>query len=96
MRAFAILAFVALLSAALSVYQLESFNAIRKNLLYQAVVFFVIIGEYKTFDALKEIFYALFVGFAALSVVILLKYDIAELFNWLSLKGGVVSRRVLA
>ncbi|MEK6790176.1 MAG: O-antigen ligase family protein [Deltaproteobacteria bacterium] len=85
-RAFAILAFVALLSAALSVYQLESFNAIRKNLLYQAVVFFVIIGEYKTFDALKEIFYALFVGFAALSVVILLKYDIAELFNWLSLK----------
>ncbi len=85
-RAFAILAFVALLSAALSVYQAESFNAIRKNLLYQAVVFFVIIGEYKSFDALRQVFYALFAGFAALSVVILLQYDMSELFNWLSLK----------
>ncbi|MBI5236460.1 MAG: O-antigen ligase family protein [Deltaproteobacteria bacterium] len=85
-RAFIILAFVALLSALLSHYQLESFNAIRKNLLYQAVVFFVIIGEHKTFDALRHIFYAMFAGFAVLSVVILLNYDMSELFNWLSLK----------
>lgn len=85
-RAFVVLASIALLSAALSVYQVDSFNAIRKNLLYQAVVFFVIIGEYKTFDALRQVFYAVLAGFAALSVVILFKYDAAQLFDWLSLK----------
>ncbi|MBI5587438.1 MAG: O-antigen ligase family protein [Deltaproteobacteria bacterium] len=75
---------VSLLSSALSPYPQESFDALRKNLLYQAVVFFVIVNCYRGYVGLKPLFYALMGGFAALSVYVVFKYDPEVFLNWLS------------
>lgn len=74
---------ISLLSSLLSPYMAESLDAVRKNLLYQAVIFLVIICEYKGMDDLKGIFYSMLLSFAALTAVIILKYRPAELLNWL-------------
>ncbi|MBI1912993.1 MAG: O-antigen ligase family protein [Deltaproteobacteria bacterium] len=71
------------LSAALSPYPLDSFDFIRKNLAYQAVIFLVVITEFKTFDELKPVFYALIGGFAFLSILVLLNNNIDVLLHWL-------------
>ena len=74
----------AVLSSVLSPFPIESLNAIRKNLLYQIVVFFVIITEYQSVDELKPVFYSLFGGFAALSAIIVFRHG-HELFVDLSI-----------
>ncbi len=64
-------------------YPAESIHAIRKNLFYQVIIFFVIISEYRGMDDLKPIFYATMGGFAALTIMIFYKNDITVLLNWL-------------
>lgn len=73
---------VSMLSALLSNYALESLDAIRKNLFYQAVVFFVIAAEYRCLEDLRPVVYSTLGGFAALSAVIVAS-DPAATFNWI-------------
>lgn len=80
---FVLLVGAALVSAALSPYPLDSLDALRKNLLYQAVVFFAIISGYRGGEGLKPLIYALLAGFAALSVFVVLKYNHEVFLNWL-------------
>lgn len=80
---FLLIAAAAVLSALLSPYPLESLDAIRKNLFYQAVVFFAIVGCYGGYKDIKPLFYALLWGFAGLSVFVLLRYDPEVFLHWL-------------
>ena len=70
----------AVLSSALSPFPIDSLDTIRKNLLYQIVVFFVITTEYRGMEELKPVFYSLFAGFAALSAIIVFRHG-HELFG---------------
>lgn len=70
----------AVLSSVLSPFPIDSLDTIRKNLLYQIVVFFVITTEYRGVDELKPVFYSLFGGFAALSAIIVFRHG-HELFG---------------
>lgn len=70
----------AVLSSVLSPFPIESLNAIRKNLLYQIVVFFVITTEFRSMEELKPVFYSLFGGFAVLSAIIVFRHG-PELFG---------------
>lgn len=81
--AFLLLFAVSFVSSAVSPYALESLDAMRKNMLYVSVLFFMILSEYRGFDDLKPLFYATIAGFSLLSLVIALKYN-AELFNWIA------------
>ncbi len=71
------------LSTALSPYPLDSLDAMRKNLFYQAVVFFAIVSGYRDFEGLKPLFYALIGGFASLSAFVIFKYDPEVFLNWI-------------
>lgn len=71
------------LSTALSPYPMESLDAMRKNLFYQAVVFFAIAGLYSGYESLKPLIHALILGFASLSVFVIFKYDPEVFLNWL-------------
>lgn len=82
-QAFGLIIAVSVLSSLLSPYALESFDSLRKNLLYQAVIFIAIINEFRTMDELKPLFYAFFAGFAALSLSIFFTKDAHVLLNWL-------------
>ncbi len=74
---------ISLLSSVLSPYPLDSLDAVRKYLLYQVVVFFVIINEYRGIKELKPLVYALFAGFGALTLIVYLKNEPAVLINWI-------------
>ena len=80
---FLLIAAAAVLSAMLSPYPLDSLDAIRKNLFYQAVVFFTIAGCYRGYKDIKPLFHALIWGFAGLSVFVLLRYDPEVFLNWI-------------
>jgi len=82
-QALVLLVAVILLSALVSQYPIESFNAIRKNLFYQLIVFLVIINEYRGMNELRLLFYTLAISFAVLSMIIILKNDTTVLLNWL-------------
>jgi O-antigen ligase len=92
-QAFGVLVAAALLSSFLSPYPGESLDFIRKNFPYQVVVFCVIMSGYRNLDELKPIFYSLFAGFAALSLVIVFKYEPSALLNWLNYKGDTTYLR---
>lgn len=83
LQSLGILVLIAVLSSALSYYRVESFDAMRKNLLYQVVIFLAIVNEYRDMVELKSLFYAMFLSFFTLSALIVLKYDTHVLFNWL-------------
>jgi len=68
--AFCLLLGVALITSLIGPYPYESLNFIRKNLLYQGLVFFVVLNEYKSFEDLKPLFYTLFASYALLTVLI--------------------------
>lgn len=80
---FLLIVAASVLSTALSPYPLESLDAMRKNLFYQAIVFFAIIGCYSGFEGIKPLIHALILGFASLSVFVILKYDPEVFLNWL-------------
>lgn len=82
-QALILLAAVCLASSLLGPYAVESLNAIRKNLLYQIVVFTVIITEYNDFNGLKPLLFSMFAGFTALSAIIIFKNNPAVLLHWL-------------
>jgi len=82
-QAFVLLIAVCMVSAFLSPYPMDSLNAVRKNLLYQAVVFFAVINEYKGFKDVKPLIYALIGGFALLSLGVVAVNKPSVLFNWL-------------
>lgn len=81
--ALVVLLVISLVSSVVGPYPGESLSAIRKNLLYQVVVFFVIVSEYQGLKGLRPVFYALFGGFALRSLAIVLRNDPHVLFNWL-------------
>lgn len=83
-RAFGLIAVVSVVSSIFSPYMAESFDYMRKNLLYQAVIFLVILSEYKGFDDLKPVFYTVLASFFALSLLILLTNDPRALIDWLN------------
>ncbi len=85
---FGLIITASVISSALSPYAVESFIAIRKNLLYQAFVFIVVIYEYKGIDGLKPLIYALLAGFAALTALILIKTPSHALLHWLDNAGN--------
>ena len=82
-QAFCLLFAVALGTSLMGPYALESLDFIRKNLVYQAVVFFVIISEYRSFRDLRPLFYTLFASFALLTVLVLLFNSPSVLLNWI-------------
>jgi len=81
--AFCLLLGVALITSLIGPYPYESLNFIRKNLLYQGLVFFVIINEYKSFEDLKPLFYTLFASYALLTVLVLIYNKPVVLLNWI-------------
>jgi len=81
--AFCLLIGVALITSLIGPYPYESLNFIRKNLLYQGVVFFVIINEYKSFEDLKPLLYTLFASYALLTVLVLIYNKPVVLLNWI-------------
>lgn len=87
LQALSALVAVAVVSAAISPYVLDSFDAIRKNLFYQVVVFLFIVSEYRTFEELRPVFYSVLLGFAALSLLIVVKIDTRALLDWLAQNG---------
>lgn len=87
LQALSALVAVAVVSAAISPYVLDSFDAIRKNLFYQVVVFLFIVSEYGTFEELRPVFYSVLLGFAVLSLLIVAKIDTHALLDWLAQKG---------
>ncbi|TAN61588.1 O-antigen ligase family protein [bacterium] len=82
-QALILLAAVCLVSSLLGPYAIESLNAIRKNLLYQIVVFAVIVTEYRNFDEIKPLLFSIFAGFTALSTIIIFKNSPSVLLHWL-------------
>jgi len=82
-QALALLVSLSILSAALSPYALESFHSIRKNLFYQVVIFLIIISEYRSLKDLMPLIYAIIGGFAALTILVLLKNSPHTLLHWL-------------
>ncbi|MBI5902484.1 MAG: O-antigen ligase family protein [Deltaproteobacteria bacterium] len=84
-----LLAAVSVLSSALSPYAFDSFDAIRKSLLYQATVFFVILNEYRDLSGLRPALLSMLAGFAALTLAILLTRDANVLMNWLDYSNTV-------
>ncbi len=72
----------ALLSSVVSPYPIESLDSIRKNLLYQLVVFFVITAEHRGKDGLKPVFYSLLGGFAVLSAIIAFRHGGEVFGDW--------------
>ncbi|MBI5492916.1 MAG: O-antigen ligase family protein [Deltaproteobacteria bacterium] len=80
---FGLVVIASIVSSALSPYAAESFDAMRKNLLFQAIVFIVIICEYKGIDGLKPLIYAMLAGFAVLTAAILIKTPSHALLNWI-------------
>lgn len=82
-QAFVLLIAVCFASALLSPYPMDSLNAIRKNLFYQAVVFLAITNEYKGFEGVRPLIYALVGGFALLSIGVVVANKPSVLFNWL-------------
>ncbi len=82
-QAVSLLFAVALLTSLISPYPYESLNFIRKNLLYQGLVFFVIVNEYKSFEDLKPLFYTLFASYALLTVLVLVYNKPSVLLNWI-------------
>lgn len=89
-RGMLLLAVVSVLSSALSPYAFESFDAIRKNLVYQATVFFVILNEYRDLSGLRPVMLSMLAGFAALTLAILLTRDAHVLLNWLDYSNAVM------
>ena len=88
-QAFLALAAAIILSAVLSPYPEESFNAIRKNFLYQAVVFFAIISQYRDVKGLRPVLLFMLAGFAAVTVKIVTLNDLSQLLSWLrETEGG--------
>ncbi len=83
-QAFLLLIAVCAASALLSPYPMDSLNAIRKNLFYQAVVFLAITSEYKGFDGIRPVLYALAGSFALLSLGVVAANKPSVLFNWLA------------
>ena len=81
--ALVILLVVSIISSVVGPYPGESLNAVRKNLFYQVVVFFVIVSEYRSLNGLRPVFYAFFAGFGLRSLAIVLRNDPDVLFNWL-------------
>lgn len=81
--AFFALAGAVLLSAAFSPYPGESFHAIRKNLFYQAIIFFTIITQYRCFSSLRPLFLFMLTGYAALTLKVIALSDLSDLLNWL-------------
>jgi len=82
-HAFGAVAAVVVLSSALSPYAAESFNFIRKNLLYQAAVFIVITSEFDGIEDLRGVFYSLAAGFAGLSILIITLNGPRAVLDWL-------------
>ncbi|MFQ5428135.1 MAG: O-antigen ligase family protein [Thermodesulfobacteriota bacterium] len=82
-QAFCLLAGVAIITSILGPYPYESLNFIRKNILYQAVVFFVILNEYKGFDELKPLLYTLIASYALLTVLVLTFNSPTVLLHWI-------------
>lgn len=81
--ALVILLAVSIISSVAGPYPGESLGAVRKNLFYQVVVFFVIVSEYSSLKGLRPVFYAFFAGFGLRSLAIVLRNDPDVLFNWL-------------
>ncbi len=81
--AFCLLAAVTLITSLLGPYPWESLNFIRKNVLYQALIFFVIISEYKSFDELKPLLYTLIASYALLTVLVLIYNSPTVLLHWI-------------
>lgn len=81
--ALVILLAVSIISSVAGPYPGESLSAVRKNLFYQVVVFFVIVSEYSSLKGLRPVFYAFFAGFGLRSLAIVLRNDPDVLFNWL-------------
>ncbi len=82
-QAFCLLFVVALVTSLVGPYPGESLDFIRKNLVYQAVVFFVIISEYRSFDDLRPLFYTLFASYAALTALVLIFNSPSTLLHWI-------------
>ncbi|HEY4706625.1 MAG TPA: O-antigen ligase family protein [Thermodesulfobacteriota bacterium] len=82
-QAFFALAAAIFLSAALSPYAGESFNAIRKDFLYQAVIFFAIITQYRDAAGLRPVLLFILAGFAAVTVKVVALTDLSRLLDWL-------------
>jgi len=82
-QAFCLLFVVAILTSLIGPYPGESLDFIRKNLVYQAVVFFVIQSEYRSFDDLRGLFYTLFASFAILTALVLAFNSPSALLNWI-------------
>ncbi len=84
LQAFCLLFVVALVTSLLGPYAGESLDFIRKNLVYQALVLFVIISEYRSFEDLRPLFYTLFASYALLTVLILALNSPSVLLNWIN------------
>ncbi|MBI5970719.1 MAG: O-antigen ligase family protein [Deltaproteobacteria bacterium] len=87
-QAFILLIAVCAASALLSPYPMDSLIAVRKNLFYQAVVFFAVTSEHKEFNGIKPLIYALIGGFALLSLAVVAANKPSVLLNWLDNKNA--------
>lgn len=80
---FGLVIIASVVSSALSPYAAESFTAMRKNLLFEAIVFIVIICEYKGIDGIKPLIYAMLAGFAVLTAAIIIQTTPDALLHWI-------------
>jgi len=88
-QAFLALSAAIFLSAVLSPYPSESFHAIRKNFLYQAVVFFAIITQYRDLKGVRPVLLFMLAGFAAVTAKVVVLSDLSQLLSWLrETEGG--------
>ncbi len=81
--AFCLLTAITLITSLTGPYPYESLNFIRKNVLYQGVVFFVIINEYKSFNDLRPLFYTLAASYALLTALVLIYNSPTVLLHWI-------------
>ena len=82
-QALILLVAACIVSSVFSPYHMDSFTFLRKSLLYQLVVFIVIINEFDGKDGVRPLVYALLGSFAALSLIILITRPPDVILHWL-------------
>jgi len=82
-QAFCLLFAVALVTSLMGPYPMESLSFIRKNLVYQGAVFFVIMSEYRSIEDMRPLFYTLFASYALLTALVLAFNSPTVLLDWI-------------
>jgi len=80
--AIGILAVWSFIVSILGPYPIESINSLRKNLLIELVIFFVIITEFKTLQELKPLFLTVITSFFLVSILSIFERNPLEFFNF--------------